>query len=61
MSLEIHTRGPVSALFVWILILLWIFGLAVSKGFWLALGCVLLPPVAWVTAINWILSNFGLV
>lgn len=26
----------------------WIFGIAVAKGFWLTLGAVLLPPMAWV-------------
>ena len=26
----------------------WVCGIAIAKGFWLTLGAVLLPPMAWV-------------
>jgi hypothetical protein len=29
-------------------IVAWILGIAAAKGFWLTLGAVLLPPMAWV-------------
>lgn len=26
----------------------WVCGVAVAKGFWMMIGCVLFPPMAWV-------------
>lgn len=33
----------------------WVGGIAVAKGFWMTLGCVLIPPLAWVVlAMRWL-------
>ena len=37
-------------------ILGWIGGIAVAAGFWLTLGAVLLPPMAWVLLVQWALG-----
>ena len=34
----------------------WIFGIAVAKGFWMTLGAVLIPPMAWVLLAQWALG-----
>jgi hypothetical protein len=26
----------------------WVIGIAIAKGFWMVLGCVVLAPMAWV-------------
>jgi len=36
-----------------VMVLFWIFGIAVAKGFWLTLGAVFLPPMAWVLLAQW--------
>lgn len=46
-----------SEAFVYSLIIwLWVAGIAVAKGFWLTLGAVLLPPMAWVLFAQWLLK-----
>ena len=37
----------------------WIFGIAVAKGFWVTLGAIFLPPMAWVLLAQWILERFA--
>lgn len=31
-----------------VVITAWVFGIAVAEGFWLTIGCVTFPPMAWV-------------
>jgi len=37
-------------------VIAWIFGIAVAKGFWMTLGAVCLPPMAWVLLAQWALG-----
>lgn len=37
----------------------WVFGIAVAKGFWMTAGAVLLPPMAWVLAAEWLLKRLS--
>lgn len=37
----------------------WIFGVAVAKGFWLTVGAIFLPPMAWVLFAQWILERLA--
>ena len=33
----------------------WVGGIAAAKGFWMTLGCVLVPPLSWVLlAMRWL-------
>ena len=48
---------PEAFTYLW-MILLWVFGIAAAKGFWITLGAVLLPPMAWVIAAQWALERF---
>lgn len=34
----------------------WVLGIAVAKGFWLTLGAVCIPPMAWVLLAQWVLG-----
>lgn len=34
----------------------WVVGIAVAKGFWMTLGAVFLPPMAWVLLAQWFLG-----
>ena len=38
------------------MVVAWIFGIAVANGFWLTLGAVCLPPMAWVLLAQWLLG-----
>lgn len=44
-----------SALF---LIVWWVHGLAVAKGFWMTFFC-LFPIVSWVVSTSWIIERFS--
>ena len=39
-----------------VMVAAWIFGIAVAKGFWMTLGAVLIPPMAWVLLAQWALG-----
>jgi len=42
--------------FTWFwMIILWVMGIAISKGFWMTLFS-LFPPVAWVISMKWIIE-----
>jgi uncharacterized membrane protein len=34
----------------------WILGIAVAEGFWMTLGAVCIPPMAWVLLAQWALG-----
>lgn len=42
--------------YLW-MVVAWVCGIAVAKGFWITLGCVLLPPMAWIVLAERILNN----
>lgn len=44
---------------VFLMSLLWIVGIVVSKGFWSAFFAVFVPPYSWYLAIEWILILNG--
>lgn len=33
-----------------LLIIWWVYGIAVAQGFWMTAGCVVLPPLAFVVS-----------
>jgi len=35
----------------------WVFGIAAAKGFWITLGCVILPPMAWIVLADKVLDR----
>jgi len=35
----------------------WVIGIAIAKGFWITLGAVLVPPMAWVLVAQWIIGR----
>ena len=39
-----------------IIIVWWVHGAAVAQGFWETLGCIFLPPYAWVVSLQWIME-----
>lgn len=41
------------------IVIAWVFGIALSKGFWMTLGSVFLPPMAWIIFAQWILERVG--
>lgn len=40
-----------------LMLVFWVFGIAVVKGFWLTVLAVCLPPAAWVFAAQWIIER----
>jgi hypothetical protein len=47
MKVEIPMNFP-GFLMAMSMIVPWVLGIAVAKGFWITVGCVLIPPMAWV-------------
>ena len=47
LKIEVPTDLP-SFLIVLVVIVPWVMGIAVAKGFWIVAGCIFLPPMAWV-------------
>ncbi|WP_105610624.1 hypothetical protein [Cronobacter malonaticus] len=37
----------------------WVMGVAITKGFWMTLACFCLPPVAWVVTAGWVITLLG--
>ncbi|MNL72078.1 hypothetical protein D3C87_1973310 [compost metagenome] len=37
----------------------WVCGIAVAKGFWITVVCVVLPPVAWVLLAQHLMGVVG--
>lgn len=40
------------------MVLLWILGVVVSKGFWVTVSSIFFPPFAWYLAIQWFVTKF---
>jgi hypothetical protein len=35
----------------------WVMGIAIAKGFWAIAGAIFLPPVAWVLVAQWLIGQ----
>lgn len=43
-------------LWTFLLVVWWMLGVAVAKGFWLIVGAAVFPPLAWVIFAQWALG-----
>ena len=58
---EITNEAPTNFwdLIKWLLVtVFWVGGLAVAKGFWMTLACII-PPVAWVVFADYLITKVG--
>ena len=46
---------PTTLLYL-VMIISWVMGIAIAKGFWLTTGAIFIPPLAWVLLAQWIIG-----
>lgn len=44
-------------LMVFAFIVCWVAGIAVAKGFWTIVACILVPPYSWILFAKWVIEK----
>lgn len=42
-----------------LMVVWWVHGIAVAKGFWLVTLCIFLPPASFVVSMSWLMERFA--
>ena len=54
--MNVQVSGGWPGVFMFLcLVVPWVLGVAVAKGFWIVVGCILFPPMAWVVFAQYLL------
>lgn len=48
---------PAEAFTYFWMIITWVCGIAIAKGFWMTAACILVPPAAWVVVADYFIRR----